>query len=144
MIKATVLAESSIYFIFSHSSLCSSNVYRCESGRYHSLPFFLTFLSFLLSRFSFYINIMGIISIKNILTSSLMRHVYIQGVQGVTYTLAVELFPPRLRTVVGVVLEQYWATGLVYLAATSYYIPHWRNLQLAITLPTAVLVLYIL
>jgi len=34
----------SIYFIFSPGSLRSSNVYRYESGRCHTLPFFLTFL----------------------------------------------------------------------------------------------------
>ena len=41
--KATVLAETSLYFIFSPGSLCSSNVYRCESGRCRTLPFFLIF-----------------------------------------------------------------------------------------------------
>ena len=40
--KATVLAESSLYFIFSPSSLCSSDVCRHESGRCHTFPFFLT------------------------------------------------------------------------------------------------------
>ena len=58
MIKVTVLAESSIlYFMFSPGSLRSSDVYRRESGRCCTLPFFLTFLSFHLSRFSFYITI---------------------------------------------------------------------------------------
>ena len=39
--KATMLGESS--FIFSPGSLCYSNVYRHESGRYCTLPFFITF-----------------------------------------------------------------------------------------------------
>ena len=38
---ATVLTENSLYFIFSPGSFCSSNVYRHESGRCHTLPFFL-------------------------------------------------------------------------------------------------------
>ena len=42
--KATVFAESSLYFIFSPGSFCSSNVYRHESGRCRTLPFFLTFI----------------------------------------------------------------------------------------------------
>ena len=42
LMKATVLAESSLYFIFSLGSLCSSHVYRHESGRCCTLPFFLT------------------------------------------------------------------------------------------------------
>ena len=37
-------------------SVCSSNVHRCESGRCHSLPFILKYLSFYLFRFSFYID----------------------------------------------------------------------------------------
>ena len=41
--KITLLAKSSLYFIFLPGSLCSSNVYRHESGRCHTLPFFLTF-----------------------------------------------------------------------------------------------------
>ena len=55
LMKATVLAES--YFIFSLGSTCYADVYRRESRRCCTLPFFLTyFLSFHLSRFSFYIN----------------------------------------------------------------------------------------
>ena len=41
--SATVLAESSLYFIFSLGSLCSSDVYRRESDRCHILSFFSTF-----------------------------------------------------------------------------------------------------
>ena len=43
LMKATLLEESSLYFIFSPGSLCYSDVYRRESGRCHTLPFFLTF-----------------------------------------------------------------------------------------------------
>ena len=56
--KAIVLGSSSIlYFIFSPGSLHYGNVYRHESGRCHTLPFFYHFLSFHLSRFSFYTNL---------------------------------------------------------------------------------------
>ena len=47
------MAESSIYFIFSPGSLCSSDVYRCESGRCCTLPFFLTF--FIISSFQVFL-----------------------------------------------------------------------------------------
>jgi hypothetical protein len=43
LMKATVLAESSSYFIFSPGYLRYCDVYRCESVRCHTLPFFLTF-----------------------------------------------------------------------------------------------------
>jgi hypothetical protein len=41
--KTTVLAESSLYFIFSPGSLHYSDVDRHESGRCRNLLFFLTF-----------------------------------------------------------------------------------------------------
>ena len=53
--KATMLAESS--FIFTPGFLHYGDVYRRESGRCRTLPFFLTFLLFHFPRFSFYINI---------------------------------------------------------------------------------------
>ena len=55
--KATMLAESSLYLIFSLGYLCYRDVYRHESGRCRTPPFFLNFLWFHLSRFSFYINL---------------------------------------------------------------------------------------
>ena len=57
LMKATVLAQSSSYFIPSPGYLRYKDVYRCESGRCRSLRLFLTFLSVYFSRFSFYINI---------------------------------------------------------------------------------------
>ena len=54
LMKATVFALSSSYFIFSLGYLRYYDVYRCESVRCRSLLFF---LSFYLSRFSFCINI---------------------------------------------------------------------------------------
>ena len=53
LMKPTVLTESSLYFIFSLGSLCHSNVYRHESGRSHTLPFFLTF--FIISPFQVFL-----------------------------------------------------------------------------------------
>ena len=43
LMNATVLAESS--FIFQLDSLRYTDVYRCESGRCRTLPFFLTFFT---------------------------------------------------------------------------------------------------
>ena len=58
LMKATVLAESSIlYFIFSPDSLYYSDVYRFEQVGVAHFPSFQHFLSFHLSRFSFYTKI---------------------------------------------------------------------------------------
>jgi hypothetical protein len=67
----------------------------------------------------------------------------LQGLQGTTYTLLVEMFPPRFRTVVGVALELYWALGLMYLSGASYLVPNWRPLELVLSIPTAVTLLYV-
>ena len=53
LMKATVLAEISMYFIFSPGYLCSSDVYRRDSGRCRTIPFFLTF--FIISPFQVFL-----------------------------------------------------------------------------------------
>lgn len=67
--------------------------------------------------------------------------VFVQGLQGSTFTLLLELFPGHLRTAVAVVLEIYWALGLAALAGLAYLLPHWRDLQLAVSAPTFVTLL---
>ena len=47
--KATVLDESSLYFFFSPGYLHYCDVYRRESGRCYTLPFFLTFFITIIS-----------------------------------------------------------------------------------------------
>ncbi|XP_067010036.2 solute carrier family 22 member 6 isoform X2 [Anabrus simplex] len=68
---------------------------------------------------------------------------FVQGMQGATYTLLVELFPPRIRTAVGVILEIYWALGLAALAGFDYIVPDWRYLQLTIAAPTLLTLFYV-
>jgi hypothetical protein len=46
--KVTMLVESFLYFIFSPGFLHSSDVYRRDSDRYHTLPFFLKFFIIIL------------------------------------------------------------------------------------------------
>ncbi|CAL7948202.1 unnamed protein product [Xylocopa violacea] len=72
-----------------------------------------------------------------------LQGVFVQGLQNSTYILSLELFPVKARTFVALVMQIAWAIGLVLLAALSYVIPDWRILQLAISVPTAITVLYI-
>ncbi|XP_033330693.2 organic cation transporter protein [Megalopta genalis] len=72
-----------------------------------------------------------------------LQGVFVQGLQNSTYILSLELFPAKARTFVALVMQIAWAIGLLLLAALSYVIPDWRILQLAISVPTAVTVLYI-
>nr|XP_034187347.1 solute carrier family 22 member 8-like [Osmia lignaria] len=72
-----------------------------------------------------------------------LQGVFVQGLQNSTYILSLELLPAKARTFVALVMQIAWAIGLLLLAALSYAIPDWRILQLAISVPTAVTVLYI-
>ena len=66
-----------------------------------------------------------------------------QGLQGTTFALLIELFPPKLRTAVAVVIDIHWPLGLMLLAGSSYCIPQWRPLQLLLSAPTAATLFYV-
>ncbi|XP_011339732.1 solute carrier family 22 member 7 [Ooceraea biroi] len=72
-----------------------------------------------------------------------LQGAFVQGLQNSTYILSLELFPMRSRTVIALIMQISWSIGLVLLAVLSYIIPNWRILQLAISVPTAITVLYI-
>ncbi|KAK1137916.1 hypothetical protein K0M31_002410 [Melipona bicolor] len=72
-----------------------------------------------------------------------LQGVFVQGLQNSTYILSLELFPAKARTFIALVMQIAWAIGLILLAALSYIIPDWRILQLAVSVPTAITVLYI-
>ncbi|XP_020280800.1 organic cation transporter protein-like [Pseudomyrmex gracilis] len=72
-----------------------------------------------------------------------LQGVFVQGLQNSTYILSLELFPARSRTLIALIMQIFWSIGLVLLTALSYVIPDWRILQLAVSVPTAVTVLYI-
>ncbi|XP_014601881.1 PREDICTED: solute carrier family 22 member 8 isoform X1 [Polistes canadensis] len=69
--------------------------------------------------------------------------IFVQGLQNSTYILSLELFPSKSRTLVALIMQIAWAIGLILLAILSYVIPDWRILQLAVSVPTAITVLYI-
>ncbi|XP_015184454.1 PREDICTED: solute carrier family 22 member 8-like isoform X2 [Polistes dominula] len=72
-----------------------------------------------------------------------LQGIFVQGLQNSTYILSLELFPSKLRTLVALIMQIAWAIGLILLAILSYAIPDWRILQLAVSVPTAITVLYI-
>ncbi|XP_072752076.1 organic cation transporter protein isoform X2 [Anoplolepis gracilipes] len=72
-----------------------------------------------------------------------LQGVFVQGLQNSTYILSLELFPARFRTFVALIMQISWSIGLILLAVLSYVIPDWRILQLAVSVPTAITVLYI-
>ena len=72
-----------------------------------------------------------------------LQGVFAQGLQNSAYMLTIELFPKKFRTIVATIMQISWALGLVLLAILSYFIHDWRILHLAVSVPTAVTVLYI-
>ncbi len=60
-----------------------------------------------------------------------------------SYSLAIEIFSPKFRTFAGVIMEIFWAAGIVLLGFAAYFIKHWRYIQLAVSLPSLVTILYI-
>ncbi|XP_043266638.1 solute carrier family 22 member 7-like [Venturia canescens] len=72
-----------------------------------------------------------------------LQGVFAQGLQNTSYILTLELFPKNFRTIVATTMELFWALGVILLAGLSHMIPDWRILQLAVSVPTAVTVLYI-
>ena len=58
------------------------------------------------------------------------------------FILGLELFPIEQRTLAGVAVEFFWAFGYVSLIGMAYFIRNWRHLQLAITVPLSLTVLF--
>ncbi|XP_019405547.1 PREDICTED: solute carrier family 22 member 2 [Crocodylus porosus] len=58
------------------------------------------------------------------------------------YILIAEFVGLKYRRTVGIVYQAAFSVGLLVLAAVAYAIPHWRWLQLAVTLPNFFFLLY--
>ena len=72
-----------------------------------------------------------------------VQGIFIQGLQCVTYSMVMELFSPRYRTMAGCTIEAFWALGIILLAAIAKFVRHWRYIQLAVNIPTAATIFYI-
>ncbi|KFV13947.1 Solute carrier family 22 member 2, partial [Pterocles gutturalis] len=58
------------------------------------------------------------------------------------YILVTEVVGPRYRRTVGILYQMAFSVGLLVFDAVAYAIPHWRWLQLTVTLPSCFLLLY--
>ncbi|KAM6180617.1 solute carrier family 22 member 2 [Erethizon dorsatum] len=58
------------------------------------------------------------------------------------YILITEFVGPSYRRTVGIFYQMAFTTGLLVLAGVAYALPHWRWLQLAVTLPNFCFLLY--
>ncbi|XP_009635480.1 solute carrier family 22 member 2 isoform X1 [Egretta garzetta] len=58
------------------------------------------------------------------------------------YILATEVVGPKYRRTVGILYQTAFSVGLLVFDAIAYAIPHWRWLQLTVTLPSCFFLLY--
>ncbi|XP_019865363.1 organic cation transporter protein isoform X2 [Aethina tumida] len=64
------------------------------------------------------------------------------GVFLVAYVIALEMVGPSMRTLAGTVIHMFFSFGYMLTAALAFYIPEWRSLQLALTLPGLIFICY--
>lgn len=72
-----------------------------------------------------------------------MLRCLLQGLQTCSFVLIMEWFTPEHRTVVGTVFEIFWGAGVMWLALVAWLIQDWRYIQLALTLPSVLTIVYI-
>ncbi|XP_067674869.1 organic cation transporter protein-like [Haliotis asinina] len=59
-----------------------------------------------------------------------------------SFVLTMEMTGPSRRVFVGIIVEVFWCMGLFTLGLLAYFIRSWQTLQLCISVPTALYILY--
>lgn len=53
-----------------------------------------------------------------------------------------EIVGSKQRRIVGIVIQMFFTLGIIILPGIAYFIPNWQGIQLAITLPNFLFLLY--
>nr|KAF6508035.1 solute carrier family 22 member 3 [Rousettus aegyptiacus] len=72
---------------------------------------------------------------------------FLQGVFGkgtwmTAYVIVTEIVGSKQRRIVGIVIQMFFTLGIIILPGIAYFIPNWQGIQLAITLPNFLFLLY--
>uniref|UniRef100_A0A6I8NF29 Solute carrier family 22 member 3 n=1 Tax=Ornithorhynchus anatinus TaxID=9258 RepID=A0A6I8NF29_ORNAN len=72
---------------------------------------------------------------------------FVQGVFGkgtwmTSYVIVMEIVGSKQRRIVGIVIQMFFTLGIIILPGIAYLIPKWQGIQLAITLPNFLFLLY--
>ncbi|XP_012502244.1 PREDICTED: solute carrier family 22 member 3 [Propithecus coquereli] len=72
---------------------------------------------------------------------------FLQGVFGkgtwmTCYVIVTEIVGSKQRRIVGIVIQMFFTLGIIILPGIAYFIPSWQGIQLAITLPNFLFLLY--
>ncbi|XP_032341187.1 solute carrier family 22 member 3 isoform X3 [Camelus ferus] len=72
---------------------------------------------------------------------------FLQGVFGkgtwiTCYVIVTEIVGSKQRRIVGIAIQMFFTLGIIILPGIAYFIPSWQGIQLAITLPNFLFLLY--
>ncbi|XP_068926468.1 solute carrier family 22 member 3 [Petaurus breviceps papuanus] len=72
---------------------------------------------------------------------------FLQGVFGkgtwmTSYVIVTEMVGSKQRRIVGIVIQMFFTLGIIIIPGIAYLIPNWQGIQLAITLPNFLFLLY--
>jgi len=68
----------------------------------------------------------------------------VQGIQTNSFVLMAEMTIMKYRALCAGFFEVFWAVGTLWLASLSWMIQDWRNIQLALCLPSLITLVYIM
>nr|XP_015201468.1 PREDICTED: solute carrier family 22 member 2-like isoform X2 [Lepisosteus oculatus] len=100
---------------------------------------------FLFSIFGLALSGVGTIFSPNytaILVFRAIQGIFGKGAWMTSYVLVTEIVSSRYRRLVGIVAQLFFTIGVIILPGIAYLIPSWKILQLVITLPCSILLLY--